>query len=257
MTERKKHKDWFDEELAHLLSDKIQPLFPRFDRNKFARAIKAGVGSREIKGRVELFADELQTYLPSEYPDALEILVGTLGDENPNETGMFTEFYWAMPIAKFVEKYGLEHYQISMKALAEITKRNTSEYAVRPYLEAYPVQAIHQMIRWSKAKNFHLRRLASEGVRPRLPWATKLDAYIEDPKPILPILENLKSDPIKFVQKSVANCINDILKDNYEIGWRLLESWSKNPIVETKWIIKHALRKELKKGNPEAASLVN
>ncbi len=256
MTERKKHKDWFDGDLAKLLSDKINPLYPKFNVRNFISRIKRGVPSLEIKDRVELFADELRLQLPDSYPTAVEILVKILGPENPHETGMFTEYYWAMPIAKFVEKYGLDHYQISMQALAEVTRRNTSEYAVRPYLEKYPKKALRQMISWSKHKNFHMRRLASEGVRPRLPWASKLDQYIEDPRPIIPILENLKTDQIRFVQKSVANCINDILKDNYALGISLLDSWSKNSHANTKWIIKHALRKELKKDNPEAQRLI-
>lgn len=256
MTERKKHKDWFDVDLAKLLSDKIGPLYPEFSARTFASRIKRGVPSLEIKDRVELFADELRLRLPDSYPEAVDILVQILGPENPSETGMFTEYYWAMPVAKFVEKYGLAHYQLSMRALAEITKRNTSEYAVRPYLEKYPKKALRQMINWSKNKNFHLRRLASEGVRPRLPWASKLDQYIEDPKPIIPILENLRTDQIKFVQKSVANCINDILKDNYDLGMSMLISWSETSRPETQWIIKHALRKELKKDNPEAKRLV-
>ena len=256
VAERKKHKDWFDLELAHLLADKIESVYPAFDRNLFLQAIQSGTPHLEIKDRVEFFADQLYDRLPAAYDRALKILLQILGAENPNETGMFTEFYWVMPIAKFVEKYGLDHFGISMRALAEITKRNTSEYAIRPYLEKYPIRALGQMTRWSKHKNFHIRRLASEGVRPRLPWASKLDAYIEDPTPILPILENLKDDPIKFVQKSVANCINDILKDNYSIGIQLLSSWSRKSSPANKWIIKHALRTELKKGTLEAQGLI-
>ena len=257
MAERKKHKDWFDDDLAHLLADKVEVTFPEFPRKKLVVAIKKGIPNLEIKGRIELFADELKALLPPDYAKALPILIGILGDENPNETGMFTEFYWAMPIAKFVEKYGLDNYSISVKALAEVTKRNTSEYAIRPYIEKYPEKTIKQMLKWSKNKNFHLRRLASEGGRPRLPWASKIDQFIDNPTPLLPILENLKSDQVKFVQKSVANCINDILKDNYEIAMDLLRGWTKNPSLETKWIIKHALRKELKKGNREAENLVS
>ena len=162
-----------------------------------------------------------------------------------------------MPIAKYVEKYGLEDFEISMEAIKEITKRNTSEYAIRPYLEKYPKKTISILKKWSKSKNVHLRRLASEGPRPRLPWAPKLDQYIEDPKPILPILNQLKDDPSKYVQKSVANCINDILKDNPEIGKTLLESWIKDATKERKWIIKHALRNLIKKEEKWALNIIS
>jgi len=160
---------------------------------------------------------------------------------------MFSNFYWIMPIAKYVEKYGLDDFEISMQAIMEITKRNTSEYTIRPFIEKYPQRTMTQMLEWSTHSNFHVRRLASEGGRPRLPWASKLDMFIENPSPLLPILENLKDDSSKYVQKSVANCINDILKDNLEIAKGLIENWVQNPTKDRTWIIKHALRNLLKK----------
>jgi 3-methyladenine DNA glycosylase AlkC len=107
------------------------------------------------------------------------------------------------------------------------------------------------MLKWSQNKNVHVRRLSSEGIRPRLPWAKKLDQFILDPKPILPILENLKQDKSLFVKKSVANNLNDILKDNYWIGIEVLKKWSESRNTDTQWIIKHGLRNEIKKGNLE------
>ena len=110
---------------------------------------------------------------------------------------------------------------------------------------------------WSKSKNFHVRRLSCEGARPRLPWASKLDVFVKNPKPILPILKNLKDDSSKYVQKSVANCINDILKDNEGIGMQLLEDWNKGNIgKERKWIIKHAVRNLVKQENEWALNLL-
>jgi len=110
---------------------------------------------------------------------------------------------------------------------------------------------------WSKNKNKHIRRLASEGVRPRLPWASKLDQFIKNPKPILPILNNLKDDSSKYVQKSVANCINDILKDNSKIGKTLIDKWKLKPTKERKWIIKHALRNLIKTNDKWALKVVD
>ena len=105
-------------------------------------------------------------------------------------------------------------------------------------------------------RNKHVRRLASEGIRPRLPWATKLDIFIQQPKLLLPILNQLKDDPSKYVQKSIANCVNDILKDNPSVGKKLLEKWANNPTKERKWIIKHALRNLLKKEVDWAVQLI-
>ena len=255
MAERKA-KDWFDKDLAHLLANKLTPLYADFDTETFVEQIDKGVGKLEIKARLAFIAKRLKTQLPDNYPEAAAILVQSLGEENPSETGMFTNFYWVMPYATFVELYGLDHLDASLEAIAEITKRNTGEFAIRPYLETFPDETFSRMLEWSQDDNFHLRRLASEGSRPRLPWAKKLNVVVENPDLALPILENLKDDPIKFVQKSVANHINDMLKDNYDLAMNLLKTWHKDAGKERRWIIKHALRKELKKGNPEAEALI-
>ena len=112
------------------------------------------------------------------------------------------------------------------------------------------------MEKWSIDKNVHIRRLASEGLRPRLPWASKLEQFIVDPKPILPIIENLRDDDSKFVQKSVANNLSDILKDNYEFGINTIKKWSKGATRNRKWVIKHALRNQLKKHYAEAQKIL-
>lgn len=253
----KKLKEWFDKELAQVLAKKILISFPKFNSRKFIKAINKEVPSLELKDRVELFADHLHSAFNNEYTKGLEILLNILGPENKEETGMFTNFYWLMPVAKYVEKYGLNDFKSSMKAIEEITKRNTGEYAIRPYLVKYPNKTISVMTKWSKSKNSHVRRLASEGLRPRLPWAQKLDQFITDPKPIIPILNNLKDDTSKYVQKSVANCLNDILKDNINIGQKIIEKWqTDHPTKQRRWIIKHALRNLLKQENAWAQKMI-
>ena len=111
-----------------------------------------------------------------------------------------------------------------------------------------------QMLKWSKDKNHHLRRLSSEGCRPRLPWAMALPAFKKDPSPILPILENLKNDESEYVRKSVANNLNDISKDNPELVLEIIKKW-KGKSKNTDWIVKHASRSLLKSGNPEALEI--
>lgn len=252
----KKAKLWFDEALAESLAKKISAHYKSFESKAFVQEVAEGVTPLELKARLDLFATSLREHLPDDYKKAVEIILYCLGEENSDETGMFTEYYWVMPFATFVEKHGLDDLETSLPAIAEITKRNTGEFAIRPYLERYPEKTFKQMLEWSTDDNFHLRRLATEGTRPRLPWAKKLDSVIEDPELALPILENLKDDPVKFVQKSVANHINDMLKDNYDDAIALLKRWKKGAGKERSWIIKHALRKELKKGNPEAKKLI-
>lgn len=252
----KKLKLWFDEELAALLADKIEPIYSKFPTSTFIQEVKEGVETLELKDRVELMADLLQEYLPNDYKKAVHILLQTLGSENEQETGMFTEYYWVMPFAKMVEKYGLEDFDTSMNAIAAITKRNTGEYAIRPYLEKYPERTLEVMLDWSNSKNVHLRRLSSEGTRIRLPWAKKLDLFEKHSIPILQILDNLKDDDSKFVQKSVGNHMNDLLKDYYDITMQTLRRWIETAGKNRKWIIKHALRNEVKKDNPDALEII-
>ena len=256
MAEYKKLKYYFDKELAELLAVRIKDQFKKFNDKDFIESISDTVEDLELKARVEVITDCLQKFLPDNFEKALSILLKILGPENKKETGMFIEGYWLMPIAFFVEKYGIDYFQASIKAIYEITKRHTGEFAVRPFLEKYPEKMLEIMKKWSIDENVHVRRLASEGIRPRLPWARKLELTEKQPQLVLPVLENLKEDRSKFVQKSVANCLNDILKDNYDIAMSVLENWSKSTDKNTHWIIKHALRNEIKKNNPDALRLL-
>ncbi len=198
-------------------------------------------------------ADGLFESLNEDYTYACGVLAQILGPENEEETGMFTNYYWLMPVAKLVEKYGLDHFDLSMRMIEEITKRNTGEYTIRPFVEKHQEKTMEQMARWSLNTNFHVRRLACEGSRPRLPWAAKLQCFIDDPAPLLSTLNQLKDDESKYVQNSVANCINDIFKDNFDVAKDLIDSWIfsdlKNVEVppQRKWIIRHAIRNFRKK----------
>lgn len=243
MTKDNSVKRWFGENLAELLSNKIKPVYKSFDAEAYIKAVKERCSDMSYSQRVALHADLLKEYLPTSYPKALGILMKILGDENPNEAGMFKEYYWLLPVGKFIEQYGLDDYDISLGAIAEITKRSTGEYAIRPYIEAYPKKTIAIMLGWSTSKNFHLRRLASEGARPKLPWAKKLDVFIHNPGPVFKILENLMEDDSKFVQKSVANNLTDYLKVNKEAAAEFIKKYQQSDNKHTQWILKRATRK--------------
>lgn len=234
----------FGANLANLLSEKIMKVYSEFDKKNFIQDVENSVVEKTYTQRIAIIAELLKKYLPSEYDKALPILVSILGEENPNQTGMFTYYYWILPIGKFVQEYGLDHFDISIKAIEEITKRNTGEYAIRPYIRKYPNETIKVMRKWAKSPNFHLRRLASEGLRPKLPWASKLDTFLENPTPVFQILELLKEDEIMFVKKSVANHITDWIKVNKDAVTPLIESWKTSDNENTKWIIKRATRKD-------------
>lgn len=233
----------FGPPLAAILSRKIEAVYPHFKSQDYIQSIAEKCEGLSYTQRVELHARVLKEVLPGYFKEDLKILMQILGDENPKETGMFTNYYWLLPVGKYVELYGLEHYQASIEAIGEITKRNTGEYAIRPFIRKYPDKTLVQMKTWAKSPNFHLRRLASEGLRPKLPWAPKLDTFIKSPEAVFEILELLKEDPIKFVQKSVANHITDYLKVNTDPTLKLLSRWKKTDNTHTLWILKHATRK--------------
>ena len=235
--------DYFDKSLAVLLSEKIQPIYAEFDSKSFIEKVDIGVTDKTYSQRIVFIAEQLYDHLPKDYKKAIKILLSILGDENPNETGMFTHYWWVMPISKYIEIYGIEHLDISLDAIAEVTKRNTGEYAIRPFIRKYPDECLKQMKSWAKSENFHLRRLASEGLRPKLPWSTKLDTFNDNPQPVFEILEILKEDPIMFVKKSVGNHMTDWLKLNPEPTKVLLKQWLKSENKHTQWIVKRATRK--------------
>ena len=155
----------FGAELAAMLAGKIRPVFPAFNDTAFIAAVERATEGKTYTRRIEIIADELYKFLPRDYPEAVNILTGILGPENPNETGMFKHYWWIMPVGKFIDRYGLDYFELSMDAIAEVTRRNTGEYAVRPYIRKYPGPALKQMKSWALSDNFHLRRLSSEGLR--------------------------------------------------------------------------------------------
>ncbi|WEJ61616.1 DNA alkylation repair protein [Thiomicrorhabdus lithotrophica] len=200
-----------------------------------------------LKQRVRKITIQLGTYLDCSYLESICILK----EVSVNFSGLFHFVF-----ADFVEVFGVEDFETSMDALALFTVNSTSEFAIRVFLQKQPEKTKQQILAWSKSDNEHLRRLASEGVRPRLPWATHLPWIAENPNWVRPILENLKSDSSRYVQKSVANLINDLSKTQVDWVIQLCHAWQSSQSEQTQWIVKHALRTLLKQGNPKALALI-
>ena len=238
----KKLKEWFDRDCAQRLGEAIRVHHPAFDLDGFVEEVESKVPPLELKDRVLVMATALVERLPSPYPKAAAVLERSLGPPLAGDTGMFTEGYWLMPIARFVEEFGLDHFDISMELCVEITQRHTSEYAVRPYIVADLDRALRFIRDWAKSPNQHVRRLASEGLRPRLPWAKRLDVLVEDPEPALEVVASLRADPSRYVRKSVANLINDVSKDHPDRIKALVAEWGRDAHEHTKWILHHGTR---------------
>lgn len=234
---------WFDHRLAEFLAVRIQNEFNEFEASSFVNEIASEVSGLSYSNRLSVFSKNLNKYLPADYRVSVSILVSILGDENPKETGMFKEFYWVIPIGKYISDYGLLHFEHSVHAISEITKRSTGEYAIRPFIERYPSESLKTMELWAKSENFHLRRLASEGLRPKLPWASRLTVFDNSPEKVFSILELLKEDEVLFVKRSVANHLTDWLKVNPEAVIPLIIDWKRSNNHHTQWIIKRATRK--------------
>lgn len=226
----------------------VKSAWSSFDEAAFAADVRAGDWERlELKARMRRITETLGAELPDSYEEALRILYRI--DEKC--TGLPYLFF-----PDFVEVYGrqAEHWGLSMAALARFTARSTSEFAVRPFILEDPVRMAAQMLEWAGHDNEHVRRLASEGMRPRLPWAQALPMYKKDPSPILPILEKLKRDPSLYVRKSVANNLNDIAKDHPGLIADLAYSW-RGEDERTDWIVRHGCRTLIKKNDPRIMAL--
>ncbi|MDR7059450.1 MULTISPECIES: DNA alkylation repair protein [unclassified Sphingopyxis] len=218
-----------------------------FDRAAFLSAASDGLDALSIMERVRHIADALRAALPGDYPAALDVVRAM--------APRFTHGFQAMAVTEYVARYGLDDFDRSMDALADLTRFGTAEFAIRPFLAADTPRALAVMMRWASSEDEHVRRLASEGARPRLPWAARVPALKADPTLAAPILEMLKADPSLYVRKSVANHLNDIAKDRPDWLLDRLAEWPQDD-ARTVWIVRHALRTLIKKGDPAALALI-
>lgn len=202
---------------------------------------------KEWKDRMKHTTAVLHTVMPESFPKAVK-LIGQLITELRKEG--YGEALAFMFLPDYIETYGLDDFKTSVKAFEMTTQFISCEFAVRPFLLRYGQQMIDEMEQWSLHKSAQVRRLASEGSRPRLPWAMAIPALKKDPAPLLPILENLKNDPSESVRRSVANNLNDIAKDHPDVVVGIAAKW-RGISKETDAIIKHGSRTLLKQGHAE------
>lgn len=239
-------KNMYNREYLERFADAFVKEYQGFDRKKFLKAVfDSEWETKELKARMRHISTSLNKVLPGDYPGAIGIMKKTA----PNFGG-----FLSMIFPDYVEVYGLEEPEISISAMELFTQYGSSEFAIRPFIIKYKQKLMPQMLKWARHKNHHLRRLASEGCRPRLPWAIALPEFKKDPKPVLKILEVLKNDSSEYVRRSVANNLNDISKDHPALAIETAKKWlGKNK--NTDRIVKHGLRGLLKKGNKEALKL--
>ncbi|MCR2804214.1 DNA alkylation repair protein [Paenibacillus soyae] len=227
---------------------RVQGAWPPFDPAAFVeRARRDDWEQLELKPRIRRITEALGASLPTNYREALDILY-RIDEECIGFPYLF--------FPDFVEVYGRgeQDWERSMEALARFTQRSSAEFAVRPFILERPERMIPQLLEWAEHPNEHVRRLASEGSRPRLPWGQALPIFKRDPSPMLPLLEKLKADPSLYVRKSVANHLNDIAKDHPDLVVELAEKW-KGTSPLTDWIVRHACRTLIKRADPRVMAL--
>ena len=245
----------FNREKVEKIANEIHHAHRSFKKNDFVRDVLARFPELELKARIAWIAGCLKKYLPRDYKRAVDVLIKALPAPNNPELSDndFGDFIYT-PYAEYVAKNGCtkEHLQFSLKALYELTQRFSVEDAIRYFINAFPKETLKELLLWSKDSHYHVRRLASEGTRPKLPWSKKINISITAP---LPILNNLFYDKTRFVTRSVANHINDISKINPDLAIDALAKWKKSgkqKPEEMEYIIRHALRTLIKQGSPRA-----
>lgn len=239
-------KNLYNEVLINSLCHALKAVYKPFQSNSFHKSIFDETWEKkELKQRMRHIAETLYKFLPQDYKQAVEILKQIAADFNGFEYMFFPDF---------VELYGLEDYEPSIIALEYFTEFSSSEFAVRVFIKKYPDKMMAQMEKWAESNNYHLRRLASEGCRPRLPWAMSLPEFKKNPQAVLKVLEKLKQDESQYVRRSVANNLNDISKDNPQVVIQLAKTWAgENKNID--WMVKHGCRSLLKQAEPEIMDL--
>ena len=245
-------KDSFGPHVPRRIAEAIVPVRPSFPVRAFLADVLDGYEDLELTQRARQIARALHAHLPADYDEAIDVLLASLGAriEGDEPSGMATFFY--APHVFFVAEYGLEHWETSMHAQYELTQRFTAEYSIRVFLESEPERTLARLREWTRDPSPDVRRLVSEGTRPRLPWAPRLPRFQADPAPVLELLELLKDDASLYVRRSVANNLNDIGKDHPEVLVATCRRWLRGASEERRWVVGHALRSAVKRGDRDA-----
>lgn len=249
-----------DKEAIDCLINNLSTAFHKLDRLNFKKEAVSGVKNLELMDRGRFLANLLYKYLPKPFSKAAGVILDSLTPELDKTERNGLEVFFYLPHTLFISFFGLDPkyndnrdpFSVSMKAQYELTKRFTAEYSIRPFLIHEKERTFKKLISWLEDPSPHVRRLCTEGTRPRLPWAIRIPSLLKDPKPSLVILESLKDDPELYVRRSVANHLGDIAKDHPELVFRICSSWTKKASPERNWLIRHALRYPAKKNNSEA-----
>lgn len=252
-------KDGLDRQAIERLARNLHRAYPKFDEQAFAKDTTQGLASRELKERVQHIIAVLAQHLPDDFERTTRIFLKASQHWDRGDPHDPLRSFAAWPIIDYVAVYGLEQPESSLAALRQLTSLFSAEFAIRPFLTTHQQLTLTQIKHWTADPSEHVRRLVSEGTRPKLPWASRLPEFERNPKPVLALLEKLKDDPSEYVRRSVANNLNDITKDHPAIVIETCRRWLRKPSPEPErreQIVRHATRTLVKAGHPAVWELL-
>lgn len=252
-----------DTEAVDCLAHNIGLVHSAFDGHAFKSLALTNIAALGIMDRSAHIAAALKATLPAKFSEATDILLSTLTPPNVHTERLGLSVFFYLPHTRFIADYGRDPqhnagedpFDTAMRAQYELTRRFTAEFSIRPFLMQDFERTLNQLTLWLNDADPHVRRLCSEGCRPRLPWGARIPQLIKDPRPTLPILEALKNDPSLYVRRSVANHLGDIAKDHPALAFEVCERWLTNADKDLKWVIRHAVRHPAKQGNAHARAI--
>jgi 3-methyladenine DNA glycosylase AlkC len=248
-------KNFFNLALIKNMGEQFANQWSEFNQKDFVKTAAKNLSALELKERSSQITSAMTTFFPNDFDHAGQIMLESLApvDENNSEPTKLKvsglEGWAIMPMTNYVGLNGMNHFNLSMDLLKEMTKRFSSEFDIRFFLIEKPERTLSILEKWTSDPNVHVRRLVSEGTRPRLPWAMQLPVFIKNPTPILPLLEALKDDQEEYVRRSVANNLNDIAKDHPDLVAKIAKQWMKGASKNREKLVRHACRTLIKNGH--------
>ena len=250
-------KNLFNHNLIKQMAMHLHRVWPEFDVEGYCKLAGQNLEQNELKQRIDQIMCALKEFLPDSFPDAAKVIIDSLHmDDDVDLSNLTMDDQgirgWACaPICHYVGVHGLDDFDLGMTVEYELTKRFTSEYGIRFFILHDQARAFATLQEWAKDGNYHVRRLVSEGSRPRLPWAMQFPELIKDPAPILPLLEMLRDDPSEYVRRSVANNLNDIAKDHPDVVAGIAGKWLGGATPAREKLVRHACRTLIKQGHEQ------
>ena len=241
-------KDELGADAGRRLARELAHAWPEFPSRRFTRGLDAALEPLELLARGDELSRRLCETIPASFTEGAQVLRRALG--SPTFTGWIV-----LPCGGYVARAGIDDPHRAMPLLAELTPRWSSEFAIRPFIEQHPEISYAHLREWVSHDDEHVRRLVSEGTRPRLPWAAQLRTLVADPNPNLPLLDALVDDPSPYVRRSVANHLNDVSKDHPGLALELAASWMARGDFGA-GVARHGLRTMVKRGDERALRLI-